>query len=188
MDRLDIGAQYFGFYPVGGHGQECPLLGTNVWEVTRHRVERYPAGEPYVSEVTLRMHCPKCGMVHFQTGDGDSSETTHVSQIGYGTKPERCCGLWLHAGPPLISRDGYGPYVFYVTGSPEPPTSPADVIGAVSHYFSPRRALRWMGAHGCRYQGEGKVHSNQDGFKSRRAAVQWVVDQHAAVAVATAKS
>lgn len=180
MLRRSIHEQYFGFRPVAGHMPDCPLYGTNMWEVTKHRTESL-VGEPV--EVTIRMICRKCGIVQSETGTGEASAGTFTEAIGYGCRPMRSFGLWLHPGP-AYRFDDRGPESYFVTGSPDPPANESEVIGVISRYQTPRDATRWRGGYG--YRTGGGVDQAEDGISSRNKAVHWVADQHAAVQAAVA--
>lgn len=183
---LSISDHYFGFQELAEHAADCPLHGTNMWEVTRLRQDNsvlQPDGSR--DETTVRLVCGKCRVVHLETAHGStSSELTSADRIGYGAKPQRSCGLWLHAGPhmPLSFTNDRGPEVYYLTGSNEPPTSPDDVIGMVGWASGQRGGIRWWAGYGM-HEGRHGVHVERtadNDFKTRTAAVQWVVDEHAA--------
>lgn len=183
--HLSIGDHYFSFHPPVDHTIECPLSGTNMWETALLRRDHSVlAPDGSRDETVIRLLCRKCGVVHLQTfvGGGDSWEFTHVSKIGYGATPQRSCGLWLHPGPLFaIFTEDRGPEAFYITGGDEPPTSPEDVFGVIGWKTGPRGGVRWWAGQGLR---EGKYgchveRSAEGDFRSRQAAVQWVVDAHA---------
>lgn len=185
--HLSIGDHYFAFQPPVEHEQDCSLHGTGMWEVTRlKRDHSVLAPDGSRDETITRLVCRQCGVVHIETAHGSTSfEFTSVDRIGYGAKPKRSCGLWLHPGPyfELSFTDDRGPEMYYVTGGDEPPFSPDVVIGVVGWKLGQRGGLRWYAGYGL---SEGKYgfhvtrNADPDDFKSQRAAVQWVVDQHAA--------
>lgn len=191
--RFTIADHYFEFVPMTGHQKTCSRYGTAVWEVARHRRERMRSEEDGgdFTELTTRTLCSECGVVRLEHSDGESYETTHVDRIGYGSKPQRCAGLWLHPGP-LWGRhelDQLGPEAFYVTGSPSRPTTREDVIGQVGWFKTPRGAVRWYAGYGLvsdsRVGRLKKVPSSNE-FKSKTAAVKWVAEQHATELAAAA--
>jgi hypothetical protein len=168
-----IDALYFDYKPVAGHMEGCRFRGTDTWEVTRHVWLSFD-GER--CEVVIRMACHECGVVHFDgPHDGlGSCETTHASEIGYASKPERVHGLWLHPGPRIWRGDGRGPLVYFVTASKTPPSKPEDVIGKVGWSLGPRGGVRWSAGIGA--TGHATVlRASEQTWASRRAAVAWVV-------------
>lgn len=174
MLRRSIHEQYFGFRPVAGHMPDCPLYGTDMWEVTRNRAEPLGGGQ---AEITIRMICRKCGVVQSETGTGEASESTSTEKIGYGSRPSRSFGLWLHPGPAFAYLDDRGPESYFVTGSPTPPATESEVIGIISCYQTRRDATRWRGGYG--YRTGGGVEQAEEGLSSRNKAVHWVADRHA---------
>lgn len=171
----DISALYFGFGPVAGHCEGCPMRGTDVWEVTRYQRKNF-GGE--VSETTLRFACHECGAVVFESFDGQSAsfEATHGSEAGYASKPERVLGLWLWPGPRIWHGDDRGPTAYYVTLGKERPRVPSDVAGAVGWSTGPRGGVHWKAGLEPSAHGTVKVTSGRD-WPSRRAAVAWIAEQ-----------
>jgi hypothetical protein len=163
---------YFRYRSVAGHLEGCSRRGTDVWETTRYVRERYPDG----TETVIRSACRECGVVAFERTDSDMShETTHASQVGYGSKPEKVLGHWLHPGPGIWYGDDRGPTVFFVTATKEPPTRPEDVLGKVGWNLGPRHGLRWSAGLGCTDHGT-VLRGAEQTWPSRRAAVAWVIE------------
>ncbi len=138
----NIDALYFDYRPVAGHLEGCRFHGTDVWEVTRHTWENFDGTRV---EETVRLACHECGVVHFRGPcDGiGSHETTHASQVGYASRPEKMLGVWLHPGPRIWYGDDRGPAVYLVTSSKEPPRRPEDVLGKVGWTLGSRGGVRW---------------------------------------------
>jgi hypothetical protein len=169
-----ISALYFGYRPAAGHLEGCRYRGTDMWEVTRHIWESFGGKR---CEETIRLACHECGVVHFHgpTDGPASSETTHASQVGYASKPEKAGGVWLHPGPRLWRGEERGPSAFYVTRTKDRPRQPGDVLGIVGWHLGRRGGVRWGAGAGC--TGHGVKVSCSDDFTSRRAAVAWVVER-----------
>ena len=171
MITHNIDDLYFRYRSVAGHLEGCSRRGSDVWEVTRYVRERYPDG----AETVIRYACHQCGVVGFERADGDMSiEHTHASQVGYGSKPERVLGVWLHPGPRIWYGDDRGPAAYLVTAGKEPPARPGDVLGKVGWSLGPRHGVRWAAGLGCTGHGTVLASSGQT-WTSRRAAVAWVV-------------
>lgn len=171
-----IDALYFEYTPVAGHLEGCRWRGTDVWEVTRHTWLSINGDS---SEVTIRLACHECGVVHFEgPADGPGSmETTHADQVGYAGKPERVAGVWLHPGPRIWHGDERGPTRFLVTASKDRPRRPDDVLGIIGWHLGRRGGVRWGAGIGCTGHGTVKVSASESGagdFATRRAAVAWV--------------
>jgi hypothetical protein len=174
----NISSLYFRFRPVAGHLPDCRHHGTDAWEVTRHVWDGLD-GE--TRETTIRLACHDCGVVHFEhAGAAMSMETTHASEIGYGSRPERVAGLWLHPGPRIWDGDERGPTAFYVTRTKDRPRVPGDVLGVVGWHLGPRHGVRWGAGLGATGHGTVLVSADQD-WPSRRAAVAWIAAQSPAV-------
>ncbi len=151
---------------------QAPRHGTDVWEVTKFTRDGFD-GER--CETTIRYACRQCCMVGFEGTDGDMRiDHTHATQIGYGSKPERVLGAWLHPGPLIWHGDDRGPTAYLVTAGKEPPRSPEAVLGEVGWSFGPRYGVRWGAGLGCTGHGTVLAGSGQS-WTSRRAAVAWVV-------------
>jgi hypothetical protein len=166
-----VDALYFDYQAAAGHEPDCPRHGTDVWEVTRHTWQLRSLDR---TEITIRLACHDCGVVHFDRFDAEpSTETTHASQIGYVGKPERVVGLWLHPGPRIWHGDDRGPAVYLVTTSKERPKRPEDVIGKVGWSLGSRGGVRWSAGLGCTGHGTVLTPAEQT-WPSRRAAVAWV--------------
>jgi hypothetical protein len=166
---------YFGFRPVAGHMPECSRAGTDTWEATGF-THSGPDGE--IRETTLRFACHECGVVAFESLDGPmpSLEFTHATEIGYGSRPERVAGLWLHPGPRVWHGDGRGPCAFYVTQGKDRPREPGDVAGLAGWHLGKRGGVRWSAGLGLTDHGTVKTAAGQE-FTSRRAAVTWIAAQ-----------
>jgi hypothetical protein len=166
---------YFGYLSPAGHLPGCPHAGTGIWEATQH-VRRGPDGE--ARETTFRFACHDCGVVHFESIDGamSSFETTHATEAGYGSKPEKVLGLWLWPGPRIWHGDERGPMAYYVTRDKERPRAPGDVAAVVGWGTGPRGGTRWRAGLEPSDYGTVKTPAGQD-FPSRRAAVAWVAAQ-----------
>jgi len=173
-----IDALYFDYKPVAGHAEDCSRRGTDVWEVTRH-TEYVPSWSDRHPEVTLRLACFECGVVHFERhtdGEPSGTETTHADEVGYAGKPERVAGVWLHPGPRIWHGDERGPSRFYVTTTKDRPRQPGDVLGIVGWSLGRRGGTRWSAGAGCTGHGTVEVSSGDQTWPSRRAAVAWVVE------------
>ncbi|MFC6885261.1 MULTISPECIES: hypothetical protein [Actinomadura] len=184
MPSYSIGELYFDFAPLDDHRPTCSRAGTALWEVARlgrSRLRSQESGGDY-TETTLRMLCRECGVVRLERGEGLIHELTNVAQIGYGGKPSRCAGLWLHPGPLFGYRelDELGPETFYATGSATAPTAREDVIGTVSWYKTERRATRWSAGYRLTEYGNAARVPNPNHFSSKTAAARWIAEQHAA--------
>ena len=173
MNAKSIDALYFDYQPVAGHLEGCRYRDTNVWEATRHTWHSFDGDR---SEVTLRLACRECGVVYFDgPRDGFGSfETTHASDVGYASKPERVLGVWLHPGPRIWHGDNRGPLVYFVTASKEPPAKPDDVLGKVGWSLGSRGGVRWGAGIGATEYGT-VLRGSEQTWASRRAAVAWVV-------------
>jgi hypothetical protein len=174
-----IASVYFRFGPVAGHLPDCPRAGTGIWEVTRHARDGLN-GE--TRETTIRVACFDCGVVRFETFNGApmSTETTHASETGYGSRPEKVAGLWLHPGPRIWHGDDRGPTAYYVTRTKDRPRVPADAIGIVGWHLGKRHGVRWGAGLQPTDYGTVARAADQD-WPSRRAAVAWIAAQIAAV-------
>jgi len=174
---LNIRVLYFEFKPVARHQQNCPNAGTNTWETTRYTWDAF-TGE--TRRTVFRFACHACGMVAFEAVDGEmtSQEWTHASQVGYGSKPEKVAGLWLHPGARLMAGDDQGPREFYVTRTKDRPTTPDEVTGVVAWHFGKRMGVRWSAGFGLTGHGTAAKVAGID-FRSRHAAVAWIAGQAA---------
>lgn len=186
--RLTIADHYLGFTPTTSHLKDCKFAGTDMWEVARlHRTRRRAAeyGGDY-TETIVRLLCRTCGVVHMDHGESWGTQTTTTEQIGYGAKPQRCAGLWLHPGPVRYNHaDSHEPELLYVTGSQTPPADHTDVIGIIGweRPFNGSRygAVRWWAGLGVTEDGRARTLAPEDlTLKSRTAATRWVAEQHAA--------
>lgn len=188
--HLSISDHYFGFVPLDGHRKTCSRFGTALWEIAHLRRERLRSEEAGgdVVETITRTLCSECGVVRLEHGDSGGSETTNVDRIGYGAKPQRCAGLWLHPGPlwGWAEVDAHGPEAYYVTGSPTTPATRDDVLGQVGWFKTRRGAVRWYAAYGLTKAGHMGRRPDPNEFKSRTAAAKWVAEQHGAELAAAA--
>ncbi|WP_214327880.1 hypothetical protein [Nonomuraea sediminis] len=188
-----IAPDYLDFRTVQ-HAKECTAAGWQVLERTREDL----GGR---SNLTIRLVCPRpkgCGIFHQWTVDlapdrddggdrrsGCTYEGGPVERIGYGTPPIKTGGVWLHAGPPLVSFSwaDEGPDYFVVTASSAPPAEPGDVLGIIGQGRKDGRQLkgRWWAGAGYRTgrYGLSPAHTT-DQVASRGAAVRWVLE-HVAV-------
>jgi hypothetical protein len=167
----DIASLYFRYKSAAGHMPKCALAGTDTWETTRFTWSSFDGSK---TQTTLRLACGECGAVTFLRFDEEESfEATHASQVGFGTRPERVAGLWLHPGPLIWRHDDRGPTSFYVTRTKDRPRDPADVAGVVGWHLGKRGGVRWSAGTGCTAYGSIEVGAGQD-FASRRAAVAWI--------------
>jgi hypothetical protein len=165
---------YFNYQSATRHGPGCSREGSDVWEVTRLTREAFGS---LPEKNTFRFFCGECGHARFVTFEGDLTyESTHASQIGFGSKPERVMGLWLHPGPRFWAGEGHGPYEFYVTRTKDRPRVAADVTGAVGWRLGPRGGIRWNASVGLTDRGNAVTAAPSD-FGSRRAAVAWIAAQ-----------
>lgn len=165
-----IDALYFGYGPAAGHAPGCVRHGTDTWDVTRFT--RLGTGDQ-ADETVIRLACDKCGVITFASFDGDrTTETTHADVIGFGSKPEKVAGLWLHAGPPFWYGDDR-PECYYVTVTKDRPQRPEDAAGIVAWSRGPRGGTRWQAAHGLTERGRAREQAGRN-FPCRRAAVEWI--------------
>lgn len=179
MFERNIATQYFGFRSPAGHALACPLRGTDTWDVTAHRHEPYGRD---TTVTTIRLLCRTCGTVLFERFEGGLSfEYSSTKETGYGSRPSKVAGLWLHAGPTFWSRDDRGPTAFYVTRDKDIPLAETDVLGVVGWSLTRRGAVRWWAGLGCRPHGGVETSAGIE-FASRTAAVRWLADQISAVA------
>lgn len=177
-----ISSLYFDYRPAGWHLAGCAAAVSNRWEVTEYTWQ--PSYIPK-SEHTIRLFCPECGAAMFfswqENDEADKPtverEQTRAEHIGYGSKPERVAGLFLHAGPPLLC--GQGPDAYYLTRTKDRPRARGDVAGMVGQKRGRRGGIRWVAGIGC---GElGGIERAADGdFASKAAAVKWVAGELAA--------
>lgn len=172
---------YFSYRPVAGHAEGCPRRDADVWETTRFRW--YSRADEQVRQTVIRYACHLCGVVGFERADGElSTECTHASQVGYGSKPEKVAGVWLHPGPRIWYGDDRGPLVYFVTANKQPPQRPEDVIGKVGWSLGPRGGVRWGAGIGANEHGTA-VRGAEQTWPSRRGAVAWVIANAQAEAV-----
>lgn len=178
-----IDALYFEYRPAAGHLEQCPRHGTDLWEVTRFTWESYSGDK---SEVTTRLACHDCGVVHFERTDSGTAgadelayENTHASEIGYAGKPEKVAGLWLWPGPRIWHGDDRGPTSYLITATRERPRRPEDVLGKVGWSLGSRGGVRWSAGIGCTDHHTVLTAAGQT-WTSRRAAVAWVAENTAA--------
>jgi hypothetical protein len=178
---MNIASLYFAFHPVATHGAECSRTGTDVWEATRFTWEGFN-GE--TKETTFRFACFECGVVAFESINGPVAdrERTHCSQVGFGSKPERAAGLWLHPGPRISLRsDDPGPLRYFVTRTSDRPRQPEDIAGIVAWTLGKRGGVHWGAGLGATDYGTAKSGAGQE-FSSRRKAVGWIAAQLAGAA------
>jgi hypothetical protein len=170
-----ISTLYFGFRPVAGHMPECSRVGTDAWEATQFT---RPGPDDEVKETVFRFACHECGVVAFESFDGPAAslEFTHASEAGYGSRPQRAAGLWLHPGPRAWHGDDRGPRESYVTAGKDRPRQPGDVAGMVAWHLGRRAAVRWSAGLGLTGHGTVKAAAGQE-FSSRCAAVAWIAAQ-----------
>jgi hypothetical protein len=180
---LNIRAQYFGFRSLAAHLPGCPHAGTDTWEATRYTDTTWD-GET-VRETTIRLACHDCGVVAFETFDAapSSFECTHADNVGYGARPEKAAGLWLHPGPPIWHGHEAGPTTYYVTQIRDRPRAPADVAGVVGWHLGPRGGVRWGAGIGQTDSGCVREGAGRD-WTSRRAAVAWIAARLAEISIA----
>jgi hypothetical protein len=171
-----IDSLYFDYRPAAGHLESCLRRGTDAWEVTRHVSRSY--GDDDKSEVTIRLACHDCGVVHFESARSEnlSTEIAHGSEIGYGSRPERVAGLWLWPGPRIWHGDGRGPTVYLITATKDRPTRPEDVLGKVGWCLGRRGGIHWSAGVGCGRYGS-VLEAAEQTWPSRRAAVAWVAEK-----------
>lgn len=176
---------YFGFVPLADHLPTCSRAGTSLWEVSRIQCERLrseDAGGPY-TETVHRYVCTECGVVRMDRAQNWATGLTTTLGIGYGTTPQQCGEVWLHAGPP--HEPYHEPEIYYVTGSATRPLTTEDVIGAVGWFRPIDRArfgdARWWAGYGLTSTGNCRTTMPADMvLRTRMAAVKWVTGQHAA--------
>lgn len=174
MSGRDIRDLYFGYRPVASHMPDCSLLNSDTWEVTRHTWENFDGSKV---ETTVRLACHECGSITFMKFDEEAScRSTSASAVGYGSRPERAGGLWLHPGPRYDFWAERGPTAYYVTRTKERPREPGDVAGIVGWGTGPRGGVRWEAGTGCTEYGSVE-HGAGRHFTSRRAAVAWIAAQ-----------
>jgi hypothetical protein len=169
-----LDALYFDYRPVAAHGEGCSRRGSDVWEVTRHEWLGIASDR---RELTLRYACRECGVVVFQAFENaePSTDVTCASEAGYGSRPEKVLGAWLHPGPRIWPRDERGPAAYLVTAVSAAPRRPEDVLGKVAWGLGPRGGVRWSAGRGCTKHGSVVEGAGQQ-WASRRAAVAWVIE------------
>lgn len=162
---------YFRYRPVSGHASDCPAAADNAWQVAEYRHESFDGTK---TETVLRLVCDRCGGVRFFTSHDEMSyETTNVANIGFGAKPERVAGLWLHPGPPIWHGHEWGPMAFYVTTTKERPRVVADVAGVIAWRQGKRGGQRWDAGIGLTDYGSIQTGAGRD-FATRHAAAAWI--------------
>lgn len=173
----DAASLYFGYRPISGHFEGCKLAGTSVFEVTQYTWDGY-TGE--TRETVIRLACPEgCGSVSFTSFDREHTfDQANAGNIGYGSRPEKVLGLWLHPGPRLLrgTREDNPPYCYLVTVTPARPQKPEDVAGLVAWDFGPRRGRRWSAGLDCTPGGRVQTSSGQH-WTSRHGAVRWIAGE-----------
>lgn len=192
---------YFDWRPTPAHGKGCKQTR---WEVRERRTDYPSSGR---EDIDLQLVCPEvggCGVAitwsfslapdkDEESGDprsGIGYSSGPVAHIGYGVKPVRVNGVWLHSGPPLLPGYGDGPDYYLVTSSPSPPAGWADVLGVIGQVRRHGRQLkgRWFAtadyAEG-RHGGMSPQQTAED-RTSRTAAVAWVIAQTEATETAEA--
>jgi hypothetical protein len=183
-----IASLYLDYRPFGRHQPGCAAAASSQWEVTEYRWEPPYKAE---SEITVRLACHECGAVVLlawkEDGEAEKAtvqqEHTHADYIGYGSKPARVAGLWLHPGPSMWRGEENGPTAYYLTKTKERPRTHADVVGVVGWKMGPRGGTKWVAGTGC--TDRGSIERAADGeFASRPAAVKWVVAEIDAAAKA----
>ena len=102
------------------------------------------------------------------------TETTHASQVGYASKPERVLGVWLWPGPRIWYGDDRGPASYLITATRQPPRGADEVIGKVGWHLGKRHGIRWGAGAGCTRHGT-VVRASEEDFSSRHAALAWVI-------------
>lgn len=163
---------YFEYQPVAAHAPDCPRQDTELMEVTRAERTNF---DGQLTKETYRFACSKCGAAVFVTSDRALSiEYTGADQIGFGSKPERVAGLWLHPGPRMFYRDEKGPTRYLVTRDRERPREPGDVVGVTAWSPGPRGGVRWWAGTGYDERGYVTANAGEQHFRSRKAAVEWI--------------
>lgn len=181
-----IASLYLDYRPFGRHQPGCAAAASSQWEVTEYTWEPYGSQE---SEDTIRLACHECGAVVLLAWKSTVEESpvkqehTHADHIGYGSKPARVAGLWLHPGPSLWRGEQNGPTAYYLTKTKERPRTHADVVGVVGWKMGPRGGTKWVAGTGCTERGNVKRAADRE-FDSRPAAVKWVAAELAAAAAA----
>lgn len=166
-----IASLYFEYEPMPWHEPGCSRAGSDQWQVTRYT---YYGILVEHEETTLRFMCGQCGAAVLLSLKGiPEPEFSDIATLGFGSKPERVSGLWLHPGPRLWPGEEHGPSSFYVTRTKDRPRDPEDVAGVVGWELGPRGGVRWRAGLGANEYGGAKTVADGP-FSSRRAAVTWI--------------
>lgn len=184
-----IASLYFDYKPFGWHQPGCAAAASSQWEVTEYT---WAPSYSKTTETTIRLACHECGAVVLLTWKQDDEagqatvkqEHTHARHVGYGSKPQQCAGLWLHAGPSMWRGEENGPTSYYLTRTKERPATHADVVGVVGWQMGKRGGIRWVAGIGCTEHGNVERNNGDGDFASRPAAVKWVMAELAAAAAA----
>lgn len=168
-----IASLYFEYESMCWHEPGCPQADGDQWQVTRHVY--YGIGSED-EETTLRFLCEQCGSIVLLAFKGiPEPEFSSTDALGFGAKPERVAGLWLHPGPRLWEGEEHGHSDYYVTRTKDRPRTPEDVAGVVGFGLGPRGGIRWRAGLGANEYGRAKTVA-EDPFKSRPAAVKWITE------------
>lgn len=168
-----IASLYFEYESLSWHKPGCPQADGDQWQVTRHTYYGYAEEN---EETTFRFMCEQCGTTVLLSMKGiPQPEFSSTEALGFGSKPERVAGLWLHPGPRLWAGEKHGPTSYYVTRTKDRPRTPEDVVGAVSWNLGPRRGTHWRAGVGANEYGHAKTLAD-DLFSSRTAAVKWIAN------------
>lgn len=167
----DIKSLYFDYTSPVWHEPGCSHAIGGQLDVGLYRYEGRE-----IQEFTLRLMCPGCGAVTFVSMNGEPDmERTDTSAIGFGLKPEKVAGLWLHPGPPLWRGEEHGPTKFYVTRTKDRPRAPEDVDGIVGWSPGRRGGIHWQAELAAvKYDMVVAKETADRDFKSRPAAVKWI--------------
>lgn len=191
---------YMDWRPMAAHADGCKRTG---WDVRRCERESYGGSR----DIGVRAICPEtggCGVVvelMFHLADerdpdtqdlrsGESYSGGHVDRIGYGTKPTKIGGVWLHAGPPFAAfswATDDGPEWWYVTRSETPPASCDETLGKIFRLRKDGRQLKGRFGAGAgwkrdRYASGELLRERRDDLTSRTAAARWVEQRAAELA------
>lgn len=181
-----------------GHHPDCPR---RVWEVdtrTNHdaRRGRHEGAEhrcpnedcshdDQYSELTVRVICRGCTAVHVYVGEETARSGGSTRQLGYGQRPRKVGGLWLHPGAPLLYDDEV-PWDFLCALDRVDRLEREHIVGYIRQARGRLGALKWSAAAvpelGDTGRASGRpltyrVRSGDGMFKTPTAAAKWVREQ-----------
>ncbi|MFJ6889872.1 hypothetical protein ACIQRC_34200 [Streptomyces californicus] len=194
MSSSDAIAAHLGWQPFG-HRADCAKP---VWEVDQQTQSdrlrpRYEGMEhacpneecghrAHFDQITLRVLCRSCGIVHLISGEEYTTRTTNTVRTGYGQPPKKVAGLWLYPGPPLLDLRGYdSPGAYLCSRQKVDRLSEKDIVGSITEGRGKRGRTVWHGAIGPDFFPWGLTgyanwakNSGEKLFTSVTGAAKWV--------------